>query len=91
MPCDLEWGMALSIKTEEADALARALAAETNETLTEAVTIALRERLERVRRERGDDYRARIARLQEEFRRYDVHDPRTDDEIVGYDQHGLPA
>ncbi len=34
--------MALSIKTDEADALARALAAETNESLTQAVTTALR-------------------------------------------------
>ena len=39
--------MALSIKTEEADRLARRLANLTGETMTEAVTIALRERLER--------------------------------------------
>jgi antitoxin VapB len=39
--------MALSIKTEEADRLARALAALTGETMTEAVTVALRERLAR--------------------------------------------
>jgi antitoxin VapB len=41
--------MALSIKTEEADRLARELAAATGETLTDAVTNALRERLDRVR------------------------------------------
>ncbi|MEQ1930898.1 MAG: type II toxin-antitoxin system VapB family antitoxin [Parvularculaceae bacterium] len=40
--------MALSIKTEEADRLARKLAAATGETMTEAVTRALEERLERV-------------------------------------------
>ena len=40
--------MALSIKTEEADRLARELAAVTGETLTDAVTKALRERLDRV-------------------------------------------
>ena len=39
--------MALSIKSDEADQLARELAAETGETLTEAVVIALRERLDR--------------------------------------------
>ena len=44
--------MALSVKTEEADSLARALSRLTGETLTEAVTTALRERLERVRAER---------------------------------------
>ncbi|AHJ41299.1 putative antitoxin [Mycobacterium tuberculosis HKBS1] len=39
--------MALSIKHPEADRLARALAARTGETLTEAVVTALRERLAR--------------------------------------------
>jgi antitoxin VapB len=39
--------MALSIKTDEADRLARRLAKVTGETMTEAVTVALRERLER--------------------------------------------
>ena len=45
--------MALSIKTAEADELARSLARLTGESMTEAVTTALRERLarERARRE----------------------------------------
>ena len=41
--------MALSIKTEKADRLARDLAKLTGETMTEAVTVALEERLERER------------------------------------------
>jgi antitoxin VapB len=41
--------MSLSIKNVETCRLARELAAETGETLTEAVTIALRERLQRLR------------------------------------------
>ena len=41
--------MALSIKTAEADELARSLARLTGETMTEAVTAALRERLARER------------------------------------------
>jgi antitoxin VapB len=46
--------MALSIKTDEADRLARRLSKLTGESLTEAVTVALRERLERERaRRRG--------------------------------------
>jgi len=44
--------MALSIKTDEADRLARRLSKLTGETLTEAVTKALRERLERERARR---------------------------------------
>jgi antitoxin VapB len=41
--------MALSIKTEKADRLARDLAQLTGETMTQAVTIALEERLQRER------------------------------------------
>jgi len=41
--------MALSIKTEEADQLARELAKLKGETMTEAITVALRERLARER------------------------------------------
>jgi antitoxin VapB len=57
--------MALSIKTDEADRLARALARLTGETMTEAVTAALRERLtrERARREGAAELPARLAAL----------------------------
>jgi antitoxin VapB len=47
--------MALSIKTEEADRLARSLARLTGESLAKAVTVALRERLERVRAKRANE------------------------------------
>ncbi|WMT92591.1 type II toxin-antitoxin system VapB family antitoxin [Pelagibacterium sp. H642] len=54
--------MALSIKTEEADKLARELSRLTGETMTDAITTAMRERLERVRAEREahGDYVARV-------------------------------
>ena len=57
--------MALSIKTAEADDLARSLARLTGENMTQAVTVALRERLarERAKRERADSLPARIASL----------------------------
>ena len=42
------WNMSLNIKNEEAHALAVRVAAVTGETLTEAVTVALRERLARL-------------------------------------------
>jgi antitoxin VapB len=62
--------MALSIKTDEADQLARALAKLTGENLTEAVTTALRERLERERAKRasGDDLPARLSDLAQRLR-----------------------
>jgi antitoxin VapB len=62
--------MALSIRTEEADRLARTLAKLTGETITQAVTNALRERLDReqVRREAAGDLPARRAALSERLR-----------------------
>jgi antitoxin VapB len=67
--------MALSIKTVEADKLARALARLTGETLTEAVTAALRERLhrERARRAATDNLPQRLLELAGKLRkRYDT-------------------
>ena len=57
--------MALSIKTEEADRLARVLSQLTGESLTRAVTIALRERLERERAQRAgkDNLESRLFDL----------------------------
>jgi antitoxin VapB len=54
--------MALSIKTEEADRLARTLARLTGETMTQAVTVALRERLvrEQERRRKDENLAARL-------------------------------
>lgn len=65
--------MALSIKTEDADRLARQLAALTGETMTEAVTRALEERLERLKQRRaaqGDlaaNILAAAARLRKDY------------------------
>jgi antitoxin VapB len=55
--------MALSIKTEEADRLARELARLHGETLTEAVTTALRERLDRDRA-KPRTYEERLAAIE---------------------------
>jgi antitoxin VapB len=61
--------MALSIKTDEADRLARELSRLTGETMTEAVTRALAERLERLRRARDAD-RDLPRRLKQFAQRY---------------------
>jgi antitoxin VapB len=62
--------MALSIKTAEADELARTLARLTGENMTEAVTAALRERLarERARRQSSADLPGRLASLSNQLR-----------------------
>ena len=82
--------MALSIKSDETDRLARELAAETGETLTEAVETALRERLEREHARNAASMRARLARLAADAAAMRVADDRTPEEIIGYDAAGLP-
>ncbi len=82
--------MALSIKDPEADRLAREVARATGETLTAAVVQSLRERLARVRRVRGRPLREELLRIGRRCARLSVSDRRTDEEIVGYDDRGLP-
>jgi antitoxin VapB len=68
--------MALSIKTAEADELARSLARLTGESMTDAVTVALRERLvrERTRREAAANLPTRLSALSRRLRV--AYDPR---------------
>ena len=82
--------MALSIKSDEADRLARELAAETGETLTEAVETALRERLDREHARHAASMRTRLARLAADVAAMRVADDRTPEEIIGYGDTGLP-
>ena len=84
--------MALNIKDDDADRLVRELAAETGENLTTAVTVAVRERLERLRgavpREQRRDALTAIA-VRSAAR--PVRDERPADEILGYGPDGLPG
>jgi antitoxin VapB len=83
--------MALSIKSLEAERLAREIAAKTGESLTGAIQKALEERLERLKRQRRSQILA--GQLEDILRRVDqlpVLDSRTADEILGYDEQGLP-
>jgi antitoxin VapB len=82
--------MALSIKSDEADRLARELAAETGETLTEAVETALRERLDREHARHAVSMSTRLKRLAADVAAMAVADDRTPEEIIGYDDAGLP-
>lgn len=81
----------LNIKDPEAHALASELARRTGQTLTRVVTETLRDRLVR---ERAVSGQARLAaRVLEIGRRASsrpVLDPRTPDEILGYDECGVP-
>jgi antitoxin VapB len=82
--------MALSIKSDEADRLARELAAETGETLTEAVVLALRERLDREHAKNAASMRTRLARLAADAAALPVADNRPPEGVIGYDEAGLP-
>jgi antitoxin VapB len=82
--------MALSIKDPEADRLARAVARETGETLTGAVIQSLRERLARVRKPRGRALSGTILEIGRRCAALPIRDRRQADEILGYDERGLP-
>jgi antitoxin VapB len=83
--------MALSINDPETERLARALSRLTGEDITTATRRAIEERLRRL----GDQTRraalledmAEIRRRWSEMR---VTDKRSPDDILGYDEHGLP-
>ncbi|MDZ7734193.1 MAG: type II toxin-antitoxin system VapB family antitoxin [Acidimicrobiia bacterium] len=80
--------MALSIKSDRADRLARDLASLTGESITDAVVASLEARLELERRRRRP---AGLGDIVDRFGRLAVIDDREPDEILGYDEHGLPA
>lgn len=83
--------MALNIRNSEAEKLAAELAKQTGESKTDAVIKALRDRLSRVRRERS---KRRLADELEDIAKHcaglSVGDNRSAEEILGYDEHGLP-
>lgn len=83
--------MPLSIKSLETERLVREIAEKTGESLTGAIQKALEERLERINRERRS--RNLASQIGEILRRVDqlpILDSRTAEQIIGYDEHGLP-
>jgi len=80
--------MVLSIKSDEANTLARELARETGESLTTAVTEALRVRLAVVRQRKSR--KVALDRIQQTAHSRIVLDSRSHEEIVGYDAAGAP-
>jgi antitoxin VapB len=80
--------MVLSIKSERADQLARDLAELTGESITDAVVAALEARLDAERRRRRAPS---LVDVVDRFRRLPALDGREPDDIIGYDEHGLPS
>ena len=85
--------MALSIKMPEVDRLARRLAGTTGETITIAVLVAIRERLEREERKRQSKQQliADLMAIADHCASLPVLDSRSEDEIMGWDENGLPS
>ena len=83
--------MALNIRNPEAERLAAELAAGTGETKTQAVIIALRERLARMRRARArHDLAEELNQIALHCANLPVLDVRSADQIMDYDEQGLP-
>ncbi|PDT50857.1 MULTISPECIES: type II toxin-antitoxin system VapB family antitoxin [Sinorhizobium] len=83
--------MALSIKDPETERLAKALADKTGETITMATRRALEERLRRLANAGNRDVLLEeLAASRKRWAKLPVLDSRSADEILGYDENGLP-
>ena len=83
--------MPLNIKDADTHALAKRLASLTGESMTQAVKRAVQERLEQVEKSRC------VSRLADELDHIALHcaslprrDGRSAEQIIGYDERGLP-
>lgn len=82
----------MNIKDPRTDHLARQVAKQTGESLTEAIRIALEERLQRLPGQRRAA--PRREKLYEILHRVDALprvDERSEEEILGYDESGIPS
>lgn len=82
--------MAVNIKNERTERLARAVADETGESLTGAITQALEERLERLHgRKQAPDLIDRLREISRRCASLPDLERRSADEILGYGERGL--
>jgi antitoxin VapB len=82
--------MSLNIKDPEAHKLAQQLADETGQTMTRAVTEALRETLDRVRKKKSKRMTVEeMLEIGRQFRRH-LKGPLPDHAELLYDEKGLP-
>ena len=84
--------MALNVKNPRADELAAELVKLTGETKTQAVTQALQERLDRLQvKNKKSSLVVDILEIGRQCAMLPELDDRTADEILGYDEDGLPT
>ena len=83
--------MAINIKNGETEKLAKELAKMTGESMTGAITEAVRERLERKRREAGNGVASRLLKIGKDCAEHLKEPYRTaDHDELLYDEKGLP-
>ncbi len=83
--------MSLSIKDSQTDALVRQLAELTGESITEAVFISVKERLERLKPKNSPYSLAQeLDAIAQRCASLTVQDSRSPEQIIGYDEQGLP-
>src|SRR5205814_9496808 len=84
--------MALNIKDPATERSVRELASSTGEGVTSAIRKAVEERLQRVRRDRGGrSVRDELLAIGAHCSALPDLDTRSADELLGYDEHGLPS
>lgn len=84
--------MTISIRNPEAEQLARELAASSNQTLTEVVLEALRGyRQQQNEQQQRPDLAKRLLAIGAHCAHLPDRDTRSADDIMGYDEHGLPT
>lgn len=82
----------LNIKSPEVDALARKVAKLTGESITEAIKVALQDRLQKLSGKRkAKNLIEELTEISDRCSKLPVLDDRTPDEILGYDDDGLPS
>lgn len=80
--------MALTIQSPEAERLAQELAAKTGASVEDSILKALREQMEREEGRRK--FHEAIKEIQDRVAELPVLDNRSPDELLGYDEWGLP-
>jgi antitoxin VapB len=85
--------MGILIKNSVTEAKVRKLAKRTGRTLTAAIDHAVDRELARLappRPKKGNVDRKKLTELLKYFDSLPVDDPRPHEEIIGYDEHGVP-
>lgn len=83
--------MGISIRNPKAEQLAREVAEQSGESLTQAIIVALEERLERIKGQKSaTNLTEEILRISQRCSALPELNHRSPDEILGYDSRGVP-